>query len=147
LAIIYLLPRVTRIVPSSLLALVAVTAVSLLSTVDVPRIGAIPSGLPAIVIPQFDIPDPGLVLKAAVELALLGAVDTLLSALLADNLTKTHHNSNRELIGQGIGNMAAALIGGLPGAGASIRTIVNIKAGGRGRMSGVIHGLFLIAVL
>ena len=70
-----------------------------------------------------------------------------MGALLADNLTKTHHDSNRELIGQGIGNMAAALIGGLPGAGANIRTIVNIKAGGRTRLSGVIHGLFLLAVL
>ena len=78
---------------------------------------------------------------------MLGAVDSLLGALLADNLTKTHHNSNRELVGQGIGNMAAALIGGLPGAGANIRTIVNIKAGGTTRASGVIHGLFLLAVL
>lgn len=147
IAIIYLLPRVTRLVPSSLVALVAVTAVSLLPGVNAPRIGSIPSGLPALVLPNFDIANADLVVTAAAELALLGAVDTLLSALLADNLIKTHHDSNRELIGQGIGNMVAALIGGLPGAGASIRTIVNIKAGGRTRLSGVIHGLFLIAVL
>ena len=147
LAIIYLLPRVIRVVPSSLVALLAVTAVSLLFGVDVPRIGAIPSGLPAIVMPELDMANAGFVLTAAAELALLGAVDSLLGALLADNLTKTHHDSNRELIGQGIGNMAAALIGGLPGAGANIRTIVNIKAGGRTRLSGVIHGLFLLAVL
>ena len=147
LAIIYLLPRVIRVVPSSLLALLAVTAVSLLFGADVPRIGAIPAGLPAFVMPQLDIANAGFVLTAAAELALLGAVDLLLGALLADNLTKTHHDSNRELIGQGIGNMAAALIGGLPGAGANIRTIVNIKAGGRTPLSGVIHGLFLLAVL
>jgi sulfate permease, SulP family len=147
LAIIYLAPRVIRVVPSSLLALLAVTAVSLQLGVDAPRIGAIPSGLPAIVIPELDIANLGFVLKAAAELALLGAVDSLLGALLADNLTKTHHDSNRELIGQGIGNMAAALIGGLPGAGANIRTIVNIKAGGRTRLSGIIHGLFLLAIL
>lgn len=147
LAIIYLLPRITRAVPSSLVALVGVTAASLLLGVDAPRIGAIPSGLPVIAIPNLDIANAGFVLTAAAELALLGAVDSLLGALLADNLTKTHHDSNRELIGQGIGNMAAALIGGLPGAGANIRTIVNIKAGGRTRLSGVIHGLFLLAVL
>jgi SulP family sulfate permease len=147
LAIIYLVPLIMRVVPSSLLALLAVTALSLLFGNDVPRIGAIPSGLPSIVMPRFDIANGGFVLTAAVELAVLGAVDTLLGALLADNLTKTHHDSNRELIGQGIGNMAAALIGGLPGAGANIRTIVNIKAGGRTRLSGIIHGLFLLAVL
>jgi SulP family sulfate permease len=147
LAIIYLLPLIIRVVPSSLLALLAVTATSLLFGVDAPRIGAIPSGLPAIIMPQLDIANARFVLTAAAELALLGAVDSLLGALLADNLTKTHHDSNRELIGQGIGNMAAALIGGLPGAGANIRTIVNIKAGGRSRLSGVIHGLFLLAVL
>jgi SulP family sulfate permease len=147
IAIIYLLPRVTRLVPSSLVALVVVTAVSLLFGMNVPRIGAIPSGLPALSLPKFDMANAELVVTAAAELALLGAVDTLLSALLADNLIKTHHNSNRELIGQGIGNMAAALVGGLPGAGASIRTIVNIKGGGRTRLSGVVHGLFLVAVL
>ena len=147
IAIIYLLPRVTRLLPSSLVALVVVTAVSLLFDVNAPRIGAIPSGLPALILPKFDMANAELVVAAAAELALLGAVDTLLSALLADNLIKTHHDSNRELIGQGIGNMVAALVGGLPGAGASIRTIVNIKAGGRTRLSGVIHGVFLVAVL
>jgi SulP family sulfate permease len=147
LAIIYLLPRITRAVPSSVVALVLVTAGSFLLGVDAPRIGAIPSGLPAIVMPDFDVAQAGFIVTTALELALLGAIDSLLSALLADNLTKTHHASNRELIGQGIGNMAAAFFGGLPGAGASIRTIVNIDAGGRTRLSGVIHGLFLLAVL
>jgi SulP family sulfate permease len=147
LAIIYLLPRITRVVPSSVVALVLVTGGALLFGVDAPQIGAIPSGLPAIVMPELDLAQTGFMVTTALELALLGAIDSLLSALLADNLTKTHHASNRELIGQGIGNMAAALIGGLPGAGASIRTIVNIEAGGRTRLSAVIHGLFLVAVL
>ena len=147
LAIIYLLPRVTRAVPSSVVALVLVTGGSLLFGVNAPRIGAIPSGLPALVVPKLDFTQVRFIVIVAAELALLGAIDLLLSALLADNITKTHHASNRELIGQGIGNMAAALVGGLPGAGASIRTIVNIEAGGRTRLSGVIHGLFLVAVL
>ena len=147
LAIIYLLPRVTRAVPSSVVALVLVTGGSLLFGVNAPRIGAIPSGLPALVVPKLDFTQVRFIVIVAAELAVLGAIDSLLSALLADNITKTHHASNRELIGQGIGNMAAALVGGLPGAGASIRTIVNIEAGGRTRLSGVIHGLFLVAVL
>ncbi len=64
-------------------------------------------------------------------LALLGSIDSLLTSLVADSITRTRHNSNRELIGQGIGNMASALIGGLPGAGATMRTVVNVRAGGR----------------
>ena len=147
LAIIQVLPRFTRKVPASLVALVLVTAASVAFGIDAPRIGAIPAGLPALVIPALTFDKVTLVVSAAIQLALLGAIDTLLSALVADSLTKSHHDGNRELIGQGIGNMGAALIGGLPGAGASIRSIVNIEAGGRTRLSGVIHGLFLLAVL
>jgi SulP family sulfate permease len=147
LAIIQTLPRFTRKVPAGLVALVVVTAVSVALAVDAPRIGAIPAGLPAFVMPELSFDQATLVLSAAVQLAMLGAIDTLLSALLADTLTKTHHDSNRELIGQGIGNIGAALVGGLPGAGASIRTMVNIEAGGRTRFSGIIHGLFLLIVL
>jgi sulfate permease, SulP family len=146
-AIIQILPRFTRKVPASLVALILVTAASLAFAVDAPRLGAIPGGLPALVIPALTFDQLTLVVSAAIQLALLGAIDTLLSALLADSLTKSHHDSNRELIGQGIGNMGAALVGGLPGAGANIRTIVNIEAGGRTRISGVIHALFLLAVL
>jgi SulP family sulfate permease len=146
-AIIQLLPRFTRKVPASLVALIVVTAVSVALGVDARRIGAIPAGLPALVVPDLTFDQVTLVGSVAVQLALLGAIDTLLSALLVDSLTKSHHDSNRELIGQGIGTIGAALVGGLPGAGASIRTIVNIEAGGRTRLSGVIHGLFLLAVL
>jgi SulP family sulfate permease len=86
-------------------------------------------------------------LAAAIQLAFLGAIDSLLTALVADNLTRTQHDSNRELVGQGLGNIAAGLIGGIPGAGATMRTVVNVEAGGRTRLSGVVHGLFLAAVL
>ena len=125
----------------------AVTAASVAFGVDAPRIGTIPAGLPALVFPDLTLDRLSLVVSAAIQLAVLGAIDSLLSALLADSLVKSHHDSNRELIGQGIGNIGAALVGGLPGAGANIRTIVNIEAGGRTRLSGVIHGLFLLAVL
>ena len=147
LAIIQILPRFTRKVPAALVALILVTAGSVAFGMSAPRIGAIPAGLPGLVVPRLTIDQITLVVSAAVQLAFLGAIDTLLSALLADSLTKFHHDSNRELIGQGIGNIGAALVGGLPGAGANIRTIVNIEAGGKTRLSGVIHGLFLLAVM
>jgi len=134
-------------VPAALVALIVVTGASVAFGVNAPRIGAIPAGLPALVIPDLTFDQIPLVVSVAIQLALLGAIDSLLSALLADSLTKSHHDSNRELIGQGIGNIGAALVAGLPGAGANIRTIVNIEAGGRTRLSGVIHGLFLLAVL
>jgi len=146
-AITYFLPKITTAVPSALVALLVVTAGSMILAIDAPRIGEIPKGLPHFVVPNFDAANLGLIVSSAVQLAVLGAIDTLLSALMADSLTGTTHNSNRELIGQGIGNIAAAVVGGLPGAGASIRSVVNIKAGGHTRLSGVIHGFFLLAVL
>jgi SulP family sulfate permease len=146
-AIIQILPRLTRKIPASLVALIVVTACAVAFGINAPRIGTIPAGLPALVIPKLTFDQGAIIVTAAIELALLGAIDSLLSALLADSLTKSHHDSNRELIGQGIGNIGAALVGGLPGAGANIRTIVNIEAGGKTRLSGVVHGLFLLAVL
>lgn len=80
-------------------------------------------------------------------LALLGSIDSLLTSLVADSITRTRHNSNRELIGQGIGNMVSALIGGLPGAGATMRTVVNVRAGGRTPISGALHALVLLALV
>lgn len=145
--ITYLLPRLTTAVPSALVALLVVTAGSMILAIDAPRIGDIPKGLPHFVAPSLDMANVSMVVSAAVQLAVLGAIDTLLSALMADSLTGTQHDSNRELVGQGIGNIAAAVVGGLPGAGASIRSVVNIKAGGHTRLAGVIHGVFLLAVL
>ncbi len=146
-AVVYLLPRLTRAVPASLVALVTLTVVAALLKLDVPTIGAIPSGLPGLVFPSLDPRQLPAMLPVALELALLGAIDSLLTSLVADNLTRTRHDSNRELLGQGVGNMVAGLIGGIPGAGATMRTVVNVNAGGRTRLSGVIHGLFLAAVL
>jgi len=100
-AILQLLPRFTRKVPACLVALIVVTAVSVALGVDAPRMGAIPAGLPALVMPDLTLDQVPLVASVAAQLALLGAIDTLLSALLADSLTKSHHDSNRELIGQG----------------------------------------------
>ena len=147
IATVFILPRFTKAVPASLVALVALTALAVLLTLDVSVIGEIPSGLPSLVMPSLDFQQLPLLMAAAIQLAFLGAIDSLLTSLVADNLTRTQHDSNRELVGQGLGNIAAGLIGGIPGAGATMRTVVNVEAGGRSRLSGVIHGLFLAAVL
>jgi len=147
LATAFILPRFTTAVPASLVALVALTALAVLLRLDVSVIGEIPSGLPSLVMPALDFQRLPSLISAALQLAFLGAIDSLLTSLVADNLTRTQHDSNRELIGQGLGNIAAGLIGGIPGAGATMRTVVNVKAGGISRISGVIHGLFLAAVV
>ena len=147
IATVFILPRFTKAVPASLVALVTLTALAVSLNLDVSVIGEIPSGLPSLVMPALDFQQVPSLTAAALQLAFLGAIDSLLTSLVADNLTRTQHDSNRELVGQGLGNIAAGLIGGIPGAGATMRTVVNVEAGGKSRISGVIHGLFLAAVL
>ena len=148
--IYYLFPKITKAIPSTLVALITVTLLSYFLKLDVPLIGNIPSGLPTLKLGGLFSIDSGaylLILEYGLVLGVLGSIDSLLTSVIADNITKTKHNSNRELIGQGIGNIAAAIIGGIPGAGATKGTVVNINAGGRTRLSGTVHGLFLLAVL
>lgn len=149
-AVYYLFPKVTKAIPSALVALVVATLVAHFGQMNAPIIGDIPSGLPSLQIGtmfNIDASAYSFILEYAVVLAVLGSIDSLLTSVIADNMTKTKHNSNRELIGQGIGNMLAAVIGGIPGAGATKGTVVNINAGGRTRLSGALHGLFLLTVL
>jgi len=141
--------QIARYVPATLAALIIGVLVSLLL---LPRgsisvIGTIPTQLPDILIPQLDMPLLWDMLTSAMLLAILGAIDSLLTSLVADTMTKTDHDSDRELIGQGIGNIAAGLIGGLPGAGATMRTVANIKAGARTNISGIFHSLILLTLL
>ncbi len=148
--IYFVFPKITKVIPSALVALIVATLVAYFAKMDVPLIGEIPSGLPAFQLGGILNIDPaaiGMIVEYALVLAVLGSIDSLLTSVIADNMTKTKHNSNRELIGQGIGNMLAAAFGGIPGAGATKGTVVNINAGGRTRLSGIIHGLFLLAVL
>ncbi|MBK9743729.1 MAG: SulP family inorganic anion transporter [Saprospiraceae bacterium] len=146
--IVYLFPKVSKTIPSTLVALISVTVLAWGLSMDVAIIGAIPSGLPNLHFDLFTaISDFNLILMPAVTLAALGAIDSLLTSVVADNVTKTSHESNKELVGQGIGNMVAGMIGGIPGAGATMRTLVNINSGGTTKMSGVIHGVFLLLVL
>ncbi len=148
--VFYLFPRITKAIPSALVALLVASLVAYFLKLDVPLIGDIPTGLPSLKIDGLFNIDPAayvLIVEYAFLLAVLGSIDSLLTSVIADNITKTKHNSNRELIGQGIGNAVAGLIGGIPGAGATKGTVVNINSGGTTRLSGVIHGLFLLVVL
>ena len=157
LAVVFLTPtRIGQWVPSPLLALLIVTPLSVLMFNDerlqtlgvepLNRIGAIPEGGLRFVLPDFSQHLPEL-LKAGMVLALLGAIDSLLTSLVADNITQTNHDSNRELIGQGIANTASGLLSGLPGAGATMRTVINIKSGGTTPLSGMTHSVVLLLVL
>jgi len=150
IAIIYLFPRFTKAVPSTLVALISMTIVTTSMGLEVPVIGPIPTSLPELnlgAIANIHATDITLIVELALTLALLGAIDSLLTSVIADNITKTKHHSNRELVGQGIGNIIAGCIGGLPGAGATMRTIVNINAGGQTPLSGVAHGILLLGTL
>ncbi|MEF2231083.1 MAG: SulP family inorganic anion transporter [Pseudodesulfovibrio sp.] len=148
MAIVFLVPgRISRVVPSPLIALILGTALAWSGHWSVDTIGAIPSSLPRPVMPGFDSAQIGRIFGLGLALAMLGCIDSLLTSVVADSLTRKKHDSNRELIGQGIGNMVAALLGGLPGAGATMRTVVNIKAGGTTRMSGVVHAVLLLSIL
>ena len=148
--IIYGFKRITTAIPSTLVALIIVTGVAYGFGWDYRPIEQIPSGLP---IPNleiftgfnFDVIAP--YIFTAFTLALLGAIDSLLTSVVADNMTQTKHKPNKELVGQGIGNSIAAIFGGIPGAGATIRTVVNINSGGKTKLSGMLAGVFLLVVL
>ncbi len=157
LAILWSTPqRIKKIVPPQLLALVAGTVLSLAlipvadpawSGEGIRRIGAISAGFPSLQIPVFGADELGLMLADAAVLAMLGCIDALLTSVVADSLTRTEHNSNRELVGQGLGNLAAGLFGGIAGAGATMGTVVNIQTGGRSALSGIVRAVVLMLVI
>lgn len=148
--IIYGFKRITKVVPSTLVALVVMSAIAILGNLDYRPIAQIPSGLPLPewrIFSQFSLGAVTPYVFTALTLSLLGAIDSLLTSVVADNMTKTKHKPNQELIGQGIGNTIGAIFGGLPGAGATIRTVVNINAGGKTKLSGMIAGTTLMIIL
>ena len=148
--IVFGFKKITTKVPSSLVALIVMTSVAVGFNFNYKPIEEIPTGIP---MPRLDMfynfsfesISPYII--TALTLALLGAIDSLLTSVVADNMTKTKHSSNKELVGQGIGNSIAAVFGGLPGAGATIRTVVNINAGGKTKLSGMIAGIVLLLVM
>jgi SulP family sulfate permease len=148
--IIYGFKRITTKVPSTLVALLVVSGVAIGFGFDYRAIDQIPSGIPIPkfeIFTQFSLSSTSPYIFTALTLAFLGAIDSLLTSVVADNMTKTHHEPNKELVGQGIGNSIAALFGGLPGAGATIRTVVNINAGAKTKLSGIISGILLLLIL
>ncbi|KID57234.1 Bicarbonate transporter BicA [Pseudoalteromonas luteoviolacea] len=150
LAILFYLPQKYRqYVPAQLVALVAVTLVSIIifDTDSINRIGEIPSGLPSVVWPTFTAEQFTSMVIDALVLGTLGCIDTLLTAVIGDSLTRTEHDSDKELRGQGVANMISGLFGALPGAGATMGTVVNIQVGARSPLAGIIRALILMAVV
>lgn len=150
LVILYVTPRFSTMIPATLIALVVGTLASIAGRLNVPLIGEVPQGLPNLQLEsllRISFSDPWFIISSALTLGALGCIDTLLTAVIVDKITETKHQSNQELIGQGLGNIVSGLFGGLPGAGTTMSSIVNVKAGGRTRLSGIISSIFLLAVL
>jgi SulP family sulfate permease len=148
--IIFGFKRITTKIPSTLVALIVMSGIAVGFGLDYRTIQEIPSGIPQIkwgIFSDFSINSITPYIFTALTLALLGAIDSLLTSVVADNMTKTKHKPNKELVGQGIGNSIAALFGGIPGAGATIRTVVNINAGGKTKLSGMIAGIMLLVIM
>ncbi|EMP4111453.1 SulP family inorganic anion transporter [Vibrio parahaemolyticus] len=150
LGILFFFPKKYRkYVPAQLVALVAVTLLSvmLFDTEDIRRIGEIPAGLPSLVAPHID---PDMFVEMVIDalvLGTLGCIDTLLTAVIGDSLTRKEHDSDKELRGQGLANMISGLFGALPGAGATMGTVTNIQVGARSPLSGVVRALVLTLVV
>ena len=148
LVVVFTTPkRVTKVIPSPLLGLLLITPLALwIFPENLPRIGSIPAGGLSFNSPNWrtDLP---LLLRAGMVLAVLGSIDSLLTSLVADNISQSRHQSNRELVGQGIANSVSGLFSGLPGAGATMRTVINIRSGGKTPLSGMTHSVVLLILL
>jgi len=151
LAILFLIPaKLKQYLPPPLVALIACTLISVvfLSGVDIRRIGEIPTGLPDLQLPVFSSEQWQIMIIDAIVLGMLGCIDALLTSVIADSITRKRHNSDKELVGQGIGNIMSGLFGGLPGAGATMGTVVSIQAGARTALAGLVRaGILLVVIL
>jgi sulfate permease, SulP family len=151
LVVVLMLPRLTRRIPGSIVAMLGCTAFVAFTRLPVETIGSkfggIPTGLPHLTLPTFRLDQIGLLLPSAVTVALLAAVESLLSAVVADSMSGNRHNSNVELVAQGIANIASPLFGGIPATGAIARTATNIRAGARTPVAGMVHALTLLTIL
>ncbi len=157
LTLVYLLPKkIGKIIPAPLFALLAGTFIlyffpeyfsSKTELINNMLLGEIPTGLPSFQVPVFEWSIISDMVYYGAMLAILGSIDSLLTSLVSDEITRTHHKSDRELIGQGIGNTVSGLFGGLPGAGATMRTMTNVKAGGLTPISGALHAVLLLAIV
>jgi len=139
--------KIAKVIPQPLIALFVLTPVSIYFNFNVNTIGTIPTTLPDMVMPTLDFANYKNIVVLAFTLALLGMIDTLLTSIVADSITNTKHKPNKELIGQGIGNALCGLFGAIPGAGATMRTVINVKSGGTNNISGMIHSITLLLVV
>ena len=149
-SILFLIPKkLKQYLPPPLVALIVGTLISVLflSATDIRRIGEIPTGLPAIQLPVFSADQWQTILVDAIVLGMLGCIDALLTSVVADSITRKRHNSDKELIGQGIGNIMSGLFGGLPGAGATMGTVVSIQAGAKTALAGLVRAAILLIVI
>jgi len=149
-AILFLLPgKIKRYLPAQLVALILCTIISLffMNMDDIRRIGEIPTGLPDFQVPVFSIDQWQVMFLDAIVLGLLGCIDALLTSVISDSITRQQHSSDKELIGQGIGNVMSGMFGGLPGAGATMGTVVSIQAGARTALSGIIRATILLVIV
>ncbi len=144
---VFLPNRIRRFLPATLAALIVGTLAGLLLLPEAPDLGQIPDGLPRLQLPELSLVDLPAVLKAALALAFLGSVDSLLTSVIVDGVRGSQHDSDRELRGQGLGNIAAGFFGALPGAGTTVCTIVNVRAGGGSRLSAMVHSVMLLAIV
>jgi SulP family sulfate permease len=148
LAIMLFTPsKIAKLIPTPLIALFILTPISIYFNFDIKTIGQIPTTLPNIIMPTFNFENYRLIITLAFTLAILGMIDTLLTSIVADSITNTKHKPNKELIGQGIGNTICGLFGAIPGAGATMRTVINVKSGGTNNISGIIHSIILLLVV
>ncbi|MDD3008487.1 MAG: SulP family inorganic anion transporter [Arcobacter sp.] len=149
LIIMFLTPKkISKIIPPALIALVSMTLLSIFLSFQVKVIGEIPMGLPDFVLPiSFNILKLSTILTLSITLALLASIDSLLTSVVADSKTKTKHDSKKELIGQGIGNAICSFFGAIPGAGATMRTVININSGATTKLSGMVHSITLLLIV
>jgi len=150
LTLIYILPKISPKLPSILIALVVSTGLAAIFNMNVPVIGSIPRALPSFHISELSsltITDLRTMIGPAIMIGGLGVIDSLLTSVVADNLTKTKHDSQRTVIGQGLGNILVALFGGIPGAGATMGTVTNLKGGGNTQLSGILKAVFLLFIV
>jgi SulP family sulfate permease len=149
-AIILIWPRVNRRIPGPFVALIVTTAIVTLGNLDVEtvgsRFGTLSATIPALVVPSLGIDEITALVAPAFSIALLGAVESLLSAVVADGMIGSRHRANMELVAQGVANIASPLFGGIPATGAIARTATNVRNGGRTPVAGIIHALTLLLI-
>lgn len=147
-ALILLLPKIHPAIPASLVAVVVATVIVLLFAMPIPRIGELPSELPVPTLPAFDLESLTELAGPALSIALLAAIESLLSARVASRMADTGpYDPDRELSGQGLASIASGLFGGMPATGAIARTAVNVRSGAKTRLSAIIHALLLLVVI